>query len=974
MLCTDAWGGAEMQPYVLKLKEIRAEDGELVGGKARRLADLIRAGLPVPDGFVITTEAYREHVARAAAESECQDIWSAIQSAYLDLAGPDADVSVAVRSSATSEDEVGSSYAGQYDTFLGVRGPDALVEAILSCWGSLEGEKAQAYSPHTPVRRARKRPEQVMAVIVQAEVPAEVSGVLFTLNPQSGRESEMLVEASWGLGEAVVGGLTNPDRFVLDTLDETVRDVRIGDKKVMVTTSVGGMAFHPERNEQPHGELGTRGSACQGAREVPVPDKMRQERTLDDERLFRLMRLGQRIQGEYGLPQDVEWAYSGGEFFILQTRPLTAFSFAPDLGQWTSANFREVMPGFASYLSQSMSFHHDFARAMDEVFRRIKLFRKGDEGTRWAATFFGHGYWNVGAAKRVAARIPGFKERSFDRTVGILPSYEGDGAVTPWTLSTIASALPSLFALKRHYRLAIKEASDFTSWFDRNEEEWNRISPGTLDDSDLAAWARFGIDLHWRTNRWALIISLLGTQAQDDFHVSVDRLNRLAGVGKAVSEARLLTGVSRMATARPLVALWELARYARDNPAAMRIMQELPTEELEAMFRGWEDAAGPRSMPDGLGDAAGFWERFRDYVLRFRHMSEVDEDLAVPRWIEDVSLPLAMLKACLSGDLGEDPQVQLERQRRVREDEERKAIEVLRSRWTSRLNPMHIQGFRAQLELVRSLSWWREETRVYLSRARHQTRRFLKEQGKRWAGRSVIEAEDGVFWMSRDEVLGLLDGTIDPGLVRDAVRKRRHIPVAYRNFIPPPVIMPGPVRVLTKQHRDPGKVTARLLPICRNGEAGQGQEVTKAVAAGAAAATKCGNGGASNAWPAAGMPRATDVCMASTERRTYVGLGCSAGIATGVARVVYSLDEASSLRKGEVLVAPFANPGWMPLFNLACAVVLEEGGLLSHSAVVAREYGIPAVLQVEGATTRLHTGDLVVVDGLRGVVEVLANT
>ncbi|MEW5866072.1 MAG: PEP/pyruvate-binding domain-containing protein [Bacillota bacterium] len=962
-----------MQPYVLKLREIGAEDGDLIGGKARRLADLIRAGLPVPDGFVITIEAYREHMARAAAEPECQDIWSAIHGAYLNLVDRDAGVTVAVRSSAASEDEVGSSYAGQYDTFLGVRGWEALVEAILACWGSLEGEKAQAYSPYAPVRCVRKRPEHVMAVIVQVEVPAEVSGVLFTLNPQSGRETEMLVEASWGLGEAVVGGLTNPDRFVLDTLDETVRDVRIGDKKVMVITSAGEVAFCPERNERSHDEPGTGGSARPGAREVPVPEEMRQERTLDDEMLFRLMRLGQRIQEEYGLPQDVEWAYSGGEFFILQARPLTAFSFAPDFGQWTSANFREVMPGFASYLSQSMSFHHDFARAMDEVFRRIKLFRKEDEGTRWAATFFGHGYWNVGAAKRVAARVPGFKERSFDRTVGITPSYEGDGAVTPWTLSTIASALPSLFALKKHYRLVIKEASDFISWFDRNEEEWNKVSPGTLDDDDLATWARFGIDLHWWTNRWALIISFLGTQAQDDFHLSVDRLNRLAKAGKAVSEARLLTGVSHMATAGPLVALWELARYARDNPAAMTVVQELPTEELAALFRGWEDAAGSRSIRDELGDIAGFWERFRDYVLRFRYMSEVDEDLAVPRWIEDVTLPLAMLKACLSGELGEDPQVQLERQQRVREDEERKAIAVLRSRWTSRLNPMHIQGFRAQLELVRRLCWWREETRVYLSRARYQTRRFLKEQGKRWAGRGVIEAEDDVFWMSRDEVLGLLDGAIDPGLVRDAVRKRRYIAIAYRNFVPPPVIMPGPARVLTKQLKDPGKVTAKLLSIRKNAEAGAGQEGAKAVAAGAVASTRRGDGGARNGSPAADASRATAVCTASAERRTYVGLGCSAGVATGVVRVVCSLDEAGSLRKGEVLVAPFANPGWMPLFNLACAIVLEEGGLLSHSAVVAREYGIPAVLQVEGATTRLHTGDLVVVDGSRGVVEVLSN-
>ncbi len=931
-------GGVPVGPYVLNLRDIRPEHGELVGGKARRLAELVRAGLPVPEGFVVTCDAFRDHLARSVgAEGQT---WAAVRGAYLSLTGQDPGITVAVRSSAASEDEIGSSYAGQYDTFLGIRGYDALVEAILACWGSLDGEKVRAYRPGAPGRLGRKRPdrsEHAMAVIVQVEVPAEVAGVIFTLNPQTGRETEMLVEASWGLGEAVVGGLTNPDRFVLDSWNETVKEAQIGDKKVMVTASIGGSRAGPASGDESCGMPGPNGLGAAGTREVAVPEDMRRKRTLDDRMLIELMRLGQKVQEEYGLPQDIEWAYGGGRFLILQARPMTAFSFAPDFGQWTSANFREVMPGFASYLSQSMSFHHDFARATEEVFRRIKLFRRVDEGTQWAGTFFGHGYWNVGATKRVAARVPGFRERAFDRTVGIVPSYEGDGTTTPWTLSTICSALPTLFALRRHYRLVVREASAFTSWFDRNEGAWNAVSPATLSDEDLKSWARVAIDLHSRANRWALVISLLGTQAQDDLHALVEKMDRLRRAGEGISEARLLTGISRMATAGSLVALWDLARYAEGNAGAARMIRALTPDELEARFRTWDsgnEEAGddePAGASGSSGDAGAFWSRFRDYLARFRYMSEVDEDLAVPRWIEDPSVPLSMLKACLAGDLGEDPKLLLERQRQVRENEERKAARALRATWASRLDPFRVRGFRAQLGLVRGLCWWREETRVYLSRARYQTRRFLTEQGRRWAERGVIGAQDDVFWASRDEVLGLLDGTTDPSRVREAIAKRRRVPIAYRSFVPPPVIVPGPARVVTKQSGEPGRATAWLRK------------------PGGAAATESVDSGT----------------------RVYEGLGCSAGLATGVVRVIRSLDEAGALRKGEILVAPFANPGWMPLFNLACGIVLEEGGLLSHSAVVAREYGIPAVLQVEGATMRLRTGELAVVDGSRGLVRVL---
>lgn len=977
-----------MKRYVIDLHELSEQDYDLIGGKARGLARLARAGLPVPPGFVITTEAYVEwerlHASGTPDKRAVQgDAWDEVRRAYDRLVEPYPGAQVAVRSSASIEDELGSSYAGQFRTTIGVSSWDALVEAVVACWESLSDPKSSSYAPAaaTALRAPERQGPPAMAVIVQLQVPAEVSGVLFTLNPQSGRENEMLVEASWGLGEAVVSGLANPDRYVLDAMNECVGLVQVNDKRVMVVSRrmrVRGREISAVTPVEGAGDTRSGGGIA-----VNVPEDLRRARALEDRELLQLMDLGIRIQSLFGLPQDVEWALWDGRFFVLQSRPLTAFSFASDFGIWTSANFREVMPGFASYLSQSMSFHHDFARATDEVFRRLNLRRNEDGNVRWADTLFGHGYWNVGATKQVAARMPGFKERAFDRTVGIPITYEGDGMTTPWTPSTVLSALPSLFALRKHYRLAVEEAKAFTSWYDANEPEWDKLDPSTLPDADLTTWVRFGVDLHWRANRWALIITLLGTQAQDDFHVLLDRVNRAVGKnGKRISEAKLLTGISRIATAQPVAAIWELARFAEENPAVSSTLRDKSKDELAGLFcdylRGKKHLRQSRGDRDREGEQAEqgehgkqgkeerheqegrenrdrhavegvrwvdstlerFWSRFEECLRRFRYMSEIDEDLSVPRWGEDPALPLSMLKACLSGELSLDPRQQLARQEEVREEEERRTEEALKESSGKFLFPFIWRRFKSNLDLVRRLAWWREETRVYLSRARYHTRRFLKEQGIRWAKAGVLDGEDDIFWLSRDEVLGLLDGTLDHAVVRQRVRYRRRIPVMYRNFVPPAVIMPGRARIL------PGRTSSSRR---KDGS----PEVRARVYL-----------DQSEAQPAGEVSGIESVAV-------YTGMGCSGGSATGRARVVRSLEEAAELKKGEVLVAPFANPGWTPLFSVACAIVLEEGGLLSHSAVVAREYGIPAVLQVEGATSKIRTGDLLLVDGSRGTVEVI---
>jgi phosphohistidine swiveling domain-containing protein len=222
--------------------------------------------------------------------------------------------------------------------------------------------------------------------------------------------------------------------------------------------------------------------------------------------------------------------------------------------------------------------------------------------------------------------------------------------------------------------------------------------------------------------------------------------------------------------------------------------------------------------------------------------------------------------------------------------------------------PFGRRSFINQLRLVRRYVWWREETRVVASRAFYQCRRFYKELGRRWAAQGILDEPDAIFLLRWPAIRAVLDGVAPAGELQAQVNGYRHLKTCYRNFEPPGVI---------------GLGASMQKPPARPGQ------------------------------------------------RVFEGIPCSSGRVEGIARVVETLEEARALQRGEILVARYTNPGWTPLFNLAEGIVIEEGGLLSHGAVVAREYGIPAVLRIEGATHIFTTGQRLRVDGSAGTVEIV---
>jgi pyruvate,water dikinase len=304
--------------------QIRPTDLPLVGGKGLGLARLANAGLPVPDGFCITTQALHDRAPNSPAADS--SLAAQIRAAYQRLGpGP-----VAVRSSAVAEDGAQASFAGQQETILGVNDENALFAAITRCCASLDSARGQAYRE----RQGLEIAEKAMAVVVQRLVNSEVSGVLFTSDPLDPEGRRMLVEASWGLGESIVSGRVSPDRYSIDRVTGAVHKRLVNTKTVM--TTLNGMAAVPTEKQN---------SAC-----------------LDQQQLTGLAALGRQVEAVWGAPRDIEWAWAEGQFWLLQARPITTAGAAerelvrqqeiatlaaradPRGTVWSRFNLSEVLP------------------------------------------------------------------------------------------------------------------------------------------------------------------------------------------------------------------------------------------------------------------------------------------------------------------------------------------------------------------------------------------------------------------------------------------------------------------------------------------------------------------------------------------------------------------------------------------------------------------------------------------------------
>lgn len=864
-------GGARLHgAMVLAGGEVRAEDLARVGGKAAGLAELVRHGFPVPPFAVVTADAFRA-LLRAAGEGSAladlarrlatppaadEEAWLAGVAGRLSAAPVPPELAeglaaasapllaggalLAVRSSGTLEDAPGASFAGLYETVLGVPAGPPLEAAVKRCLASLFAPRVVDYLRRQPSARP------AMACVLQRLVPSEVAGVLFTVNPLTGREDETVIEAVRGLGEALVSGSENVQRFVVAP-DEAGR-LRIAQRTIQRQAA----AIRPC-------EGGGTTRAALPAEEASLP-------ALKDGRLLELADLGGSVQEALGRPVDVEWTFAGGSLQLVQARPVTCLHFAPELGEWTTADFRDggVSSAVCSPFMWSL-YEQAFDASMPAYLGSLGLVDPRD-GTKWTRMFFGRPYWNLAAAKGAVGRLPGFVERNFDVDLGIEPQYEGPGRTTPASIWTVLRALPVLVRLLRGYRARLRANARFAAEFRARSAPWD-LDAGALAALDRAAFvARFRplaeeLHLHTETSYFTTIYNT--SNATLDLKVEFERANRRAG--GTLHYPTLVGGLQDLSHLRPMRDLHRLCARLREEG------------------RGATEAE--------LADFAGRWPQ--------RGRKELDP--RVPRWPDDLPWVREMVAQALASWRPEDdPDFAASRQHAAYERELARALSALG--W---LLPARI-GLRRKLERLRSFTWWREEMRDYSSRVYAIVRRWALEAGRRLSAEGLLAGVEEVWALRWQEVAAALEGTLAPEEVRRRAAAGARMMRSFRNF------------------EIPNEVGVR------------------------------------HDWAEArGVPTG----------RTLRGTACSPGRRTGVARVLRDVEEAHRVAQGEILVTPFTDPGWTPLFARLGGVVTETGGLLSHAAVISREYGIPAVLSVAGATRAIRDGDLVTVDGGSGVVE-----
>ncbi|HTW92644.1 MAG TPA: PEP/pyruvate-binding domain-containing protein [bacterium] len=863
---------------VVLLRQVPPEAGASVGAKALNLAALMRAGLPVPDGFCVTTEAYRAHLSqlplgemrreRLAEIRELittaeltKDAAAEIRAAFAGLHTPQ----VAVRSSGTAEDLPGHSFAGLYDTYLRSTDADGCVELVKRCWASLWTERAFDYRAENGFDHGKT----AMAVLVQKLVAADAAGVIFTADPVTGNPKHITVESCWGLGETLVSGKVTPDRFVITRDAEQVVDRSISTKSIETVLSPTGTSA-----------------------EQPVPPGRSDKPSISDEAAGQIARLALKVERLFGTPQDIEWALAGSNLFILQSRPITTIAPAKsweDRQVWSNSNTAEVLPGVLTPLVWSTVGEH-VGKLLGSVIGRLGI-SFGENP--FIGEVAGRAYTNLNTFMGMVRRMPfanrmnqaqmfgGQDLKPEDRAkleigAGDMPDIK----VSP--LKTLLKLPGFMLWMSRHGpgrgRKWVSAAVE--AYEKKPRPDVTRFSDKELSAKAVTTLAQLG------AGGEALGYALGGMMFTS---VLYDLCRRWFKDETGVNASRLLAGTGELQSANAGIELWRLARTAAMSPdVKSAILSQMTWSELRGQLE--ETTAGR--------DFLASWDRF---MHRHGHHARGEMDMYNPRWREQPDYVLDVVRNYIRGEGKTDPEAD---QRRHAEERDRLRAKLLAI--TS--NPVKRWVFSYVVRKAQLSAAIRENVKDAGIRVFADTRELVVELGRRLTAHGVLAEADDIFFLRFEEIEPVVSGKAGFD-VRGRVTERR-AEYKWNLALTPPAIIVG--------RYDPDK-------------------------------------------------HKPDTVDASAELK---GLAVSPGIVTGPARVVL-LAGTEQVLPGEILVAPFTDPGWTPYFIPAAGIVMDQGGLLSHGSIVAREYGIPAVVNVGPATKLIKTGQMIQVDGDNGRVRIL---
>lgn len=881
--------------YLMNWDEAFHAGSGTAGGKGWNLARLTRFGFRVPAGRVLAARAYatflqyndlpksiieasRSISSSKAAGIEACDLLADLREKIIhgaippplenelaaELQGPVLnEKALAVRSSAIAEDSEHASFAGIHTSYLHVRGTDNVLQAIKDCYASLWTPQAVAYR-----RKMNIAPLQAeMAVIIMEMAGALAAGVGFTCDPQTGRRDVLVINANFGLGESVVSGAVDPDTYYLDARVwqpwPQVIARKIGRKQAMTRPGkTGGTELVPQ----------------EGASDRQV---------LTNGQLKRLGLLLQRLfesLGDGWQHLDVEWVFDGRNFMLVQARPVTALprrtfpalETQPDI--WSNGNYRDAVPMVLSPL---------FRRFMEGTINAILISSFEETGYRlpvglqFSRFFQGRLYCNLSALQWVYFDSTGALPRDMNIFWGghqpeikledPRPFHGFTGMKRIWrglrAFTTIAAFHKKAPRIHDRVLRAVKQVS-------------SRDFADLRDEDLLDVFAELGVIVQDYTREF----SFLSATGSMPVVALIKKLVRyFPDRALAVVNGLMIGGEAAITSADHGYRLVELAGIARNDEDAVRFFTA--------------PSFTPGSWQDRLPDGSPFKRAFQDFLEAYGHRAIYELDIINPRWNEDPTYLLEIVKANLDT-------ADLQTFRAGQREKWRQAWRQIEEKVPSRRHA----GIRKLVKRAQAGAAIREETKSVLARVVQVYRMLAQELGWRLQTRGLLQEQADIYFCTWPELVAVLSGEWDGRGIRELVTAKKMARQAMEALAPPDVIF-----------GDKPQTAAQ-----------------------------------SQAAPPTG--------------RYLAGVAAAAGKAAGTARVINHPGEGRKLKPGEIMVAPSTDPGWTPLFFQAGGLIMETGGFLSHGAIVAREYGIPAVVNVPGVLHIVQDGMQVTVDGDDGKI------
>lgn len=831
----------------------------------------------MPDGFCITTEAFTRSLGENSTINELLDRLSTFGAVDLDkirevsgeirriiegivmpedireeikgfLSGFDEKEAFALRSSATAEDLPMASFAGQQDTYLNVIGVEAIVRHISRCWASLFTERAVVYRVQNDFDHRKVR----LSVVVQKMVFPQVAGIMFTADPVTGNRKVISIDASPGLGEALVSGLVNAD--VYKVRDGQVIDKKIGAKKLAIYAQEGG-----------------------GTKTHEITPERQKEPALTDGQILQLAHLGSGIEQHFGYPQDIEWCLDGDRIYIVQSRPITTLFPIPEVNDqenhvYISVGHQQMMTDAMKPLGLSvrqLTSTGPMAIAGGRMFVDVAA-RLSSPASRKAILEMAGQFDPLikDALTTILERddfiklLPGDEPGKSGRVLsmaGFRMQLENDPAIAA---GLVARSQASIKALQEN--IQTKSGSGL---LDIILEDLQQLKASLFDSQNMAAIMGAMDAAVWinnKMNEWLGEVNVADTLSQS---------------------------VPNNVTSEMGLALLDVADVIRPYPAVIEYLQQVQDKDFLDELVNVKGGAEARQAIDA-------------YLQMYGMRCAGEIDITRTRWSED---PSVLIPLILSNIRNFEPHASHRKFKQGLHEALKKEEELL-----SRLKQLpdgeqKSEETKRMISLVRNFAGYREYPKYDIVSRYFVYKRALQQEAEALVQANVIHNKEDIDYLTFEE---LHEVVRHRAMDYQIINKRKSDYAMYKKLTPP--------RVITSE--------GEIIP---------------------------------GTYKRENLPAAA-----------IIGLAVSSGIVEGRARVIVKMEDAA-LEEGDILVTPFTDPSWTPLFLSIKGLVTEVGGLMTHGAVIAREYGLPAVVAVEHATRLIKDGQRIRVNGTDGYVEIV---